>query len=129
MRQLPPHNPGHTEGSRPHGLGGLLYVSSDLLAAITRLRELARNGEYAYYIDLAHFMGSLGLPAQPRSQAQWINGEQTIASNGTAWSGPDVTTWAPHHDSRAQENGPSPEAGTGMLSNATDGKATQRLSA
>ncbi|MEU1666340.1 hypothetical protein ABZ547_22595 [Streptomyces sparsogenes] len=50
---------------------------SDLLAAITRLRELARNGEYAYYIDLAHFMGSLGLPAQPRSQPQWINGEQT----------------------------------------------------
>lgn len=50
----------------------------DLLATISRLGELTRSGEYAYYLDIAHFLGGAGLSAEPHSQARWLDGaEQT----------------------------------------------------
>ncbi|MFE7776914.1 hypothetical protein ACFU5O_24080 [Streptomyces sp. NPDC057445] len=36
-------------------------------AVADRLRELARNGDYAYYVDIAHYMGGLPLTTSPRS--------------------------------------------------------------
>ncbi|MFD4948867.1 hypothetical protein ACFWNT_41775 [Streptomyces sp. NPDC058409] len=41
---------------------------------IARLQELTRNGDYAYYTDIAHFMA--GLPLTAPSPAQWLDGEQ-----------------------------------------------------
>ncbi|MBT2509475.1 hypothetical protein J7I98_27100 [Streptomyces sp. ISL-98] len=35
-----------------------------LTATISRLRELTRGGDFAYYIDIAHFMAGLTLPAE-----------------------------------------------------------------
>ncbi|WP_190137850.1 ATP/GTP-binding protein [Streptomyces longispororuber] len=43
---------------------------------IHRLRELARGGDYAYYTDIAHFMG--GLPLTAPSAARWIDGADTV---------------------------------------------------
>ncbi|MGW2331688.1 ATP/GTP-binding protein [Streptomyces sp. NPDC001700] len=56
-----------------YGVGG---DHDALLAAVSRLRELTRSGDYAYYLDLAHFMGGLDLPAEPPAQARWLDGEQ-----------------------------------------------------
>lgn len=46
----------------------------DLAASVVQLRGLTGPGNYAYYVDIAHFMG--GLPLDAPSQAQWIDGEQ-----------------------------------------------------
>ncbi|MGW7008375.1 hypothetical protein ACWGCW_37715 [Streptomyces sp. NPDC054933] len=46
-----------------------------LTAAISRLRQLTRSGDYAYYAEIARFMGDLPLP-EPGSQARWLDGEQ-----------------------------------------------------
>ncbi|MFC8827484.1 hypothetical protein ACFT9I_19330 [Streptomyces sp. NPDC057137] len=35
----------------------------DLTAGIARLRDLTRDGDYAYYVDIARFMGALPLGA------------------------------------------------------------------
>lgn len=50
-------------------------VQTDLESAITRLRTLTRDGHYAYYIDIAHFMASLPSPTEPASQTRWIDRE------------------------------------------------------
>ncbi|MEU6594093.1 hypothetical protein ABZ923_33615 [Streptomyces sp. NPDC046881] len=47
-------------------------------AVIDRLRELARTGDYAYYADLAHYMGGLPLPGP--SSAQWLDGAEAVRS-------------------------------------------------
>ncbi|MDX3208467.1 tetratricopeptide repeat protein, partial [Streptomyces scabiei] len=41
-------------------------------AAIARLRENTRGGDYAYYSDIAHFMA--GLPVETPSTARWGDG-------------------------------------------------------
>ncbi|MEU9291989.1 hypothetical protein AB0D57_47300 [Streptomyces sp. NPDC048275] len=46
-----------------------------LSAAISRLRELTRDGDYAYYVDIAHFMADLSLPAE-HTAPRWLDGEQ-----------------------------------------------------
>ncbi|WP_406404872.1 hypothetical protein OH805_37515 [Streptomyces sp. NBC_00879] len=46
----------------------------ELEAAISRLRDLTQNGNYAYYVDIAHFMADL--PLDTPSPTQWIDGEQ-----------------------------------------------------
>ncbi|WP_058042940.1 hypothetical protein [Streptomyces roseifaciens] len=43
-----------------------------LATAISRLRELTRGGDYAYYADIAAFMGDL--PAEAGSPVRWIDG-------------------------------------------------------
>lgn len=43
-------------------------------ATISRLRDLTRNGDYAYYADIARFMA--GLPLDGPSPARWLDGEQ-----------------------------------------------------
>lgn len=43
--------------------------------SISRLRALTQGGDYAYYVDIAHFMADLPLPAEARSQARWLDGE------------------------------------------------------
>ncbi|MEU3048480.1 hypothetical protein ABZ705_18545 [Streptomyces sp. NPDC006984] len=53
----------------------VLDAHNDLAAGITRLCELTQSGDYAYYVDIAHFMASLPIPEQaPR--AGWIDGEE-----------------------------------------------------
>ncbi|MET9415363.1 ATP/GTP-binding protein [Streptomyces klenkii] len=47
----------------------------DLDDAIGRLRALTQGGDYAYYSDLVHFMAGRPLPAEPASQARWLDGE------------------------------------------------------
>ncbi|MEU5161189.1 ATP/GTP-binding protein [Streptomyces sp. NPDC020875] len=44
-----------------------------ITAAVSRLRDLTRNGDYTYYTDIAHFMA--GLPLTTPSPAQWLDGE------------------------------------------------------
>ncbi|GGV47608.1 ATP/GTP-binding protein [Kitasatospora herbaricolor] len=46
-----------------------------LAATVGRLRELSGDGDYAYYVDIAHFMADLPLPES--SPARWIDGEDT----------------------------------------------------
>ncbi|TQK42344.1 hypothetical protein FBY35_3736 [Streptomyces sp. SLBN-118] len=46
-------------------------ADDDVTAAISRLRDLTRSGDYA---DIAHFMADL--PHDSPSPAQWLNGEQ-----------------------------------------------------
>ncbi|MGW0771780.1 ATP/GTP-binding protein [Streptomyces sp. NPDC002676] len=53
----------------------VLDAHTDLVAGIGRLRELTQNGDYAYYVDIAHFMAGLPLPEQA-SRARWIDGEE-----------------------------------------------------
>ncbi|MFG3499292.1 hypothetical protein [Streptomyces sp. NPDC047928] len=45
-------------------------------AVIDRLHELARTGDYAYYADIAHYMGRLPLPGL--STAQWLDGADAV---------------------------------------------------
>ncbi|MEU5092809.1 hypothetical protein [Streptomyces sp. NPDC021356] len=45
-------------------------------AAIDRLHELARTGDYAYYADIAHYMGGLPLPGP--STACWLDGAEAV---------------------------------------------------
>jgi hypothetical protein len=47
---------------------------NELAAAIARLRHLTQSGNYAYYVDLAHFMAGLALDVP--SAARWLDGEQ-----------------------------------------------------
>ncbi|MFF4509240.1 ATP/GTP-binding protein [Streptomyces sp. NPDC001401] len=53
----------------------VLDAQDNLAAGIARLRELTQNGYYAYYVEIAHFMGDLPLPPST-VQARWIDGEQ-----------------------------------------------------
>ncbi|MBU3866252.1 hypothetical protein KN815_19935 [Streptomyces sp. 4503] len=46
-------------------------------AAIARLGDLTQSGDYAYYIDIAHFMADLPLPADHAPQTQWIDGDES----------------------------------------------------
>ncbi|MEU5682422.1 ATP/GTP-binding protein [Streptomyces venezuelae] len=75
------------------GTSGLLFVQAKLELArafhhavredqagvasrISRLRELTREGYYAYYVDIAHFMADLALDTP--SSAQWLDEQQTV---------------------------------------------------
>ncbi|WP_369234321.1 hypothetical protein AB5J56_21205 [Streptomyces sp. R21] len=53
----------------------VLDAQDDLAIGITRLRELTQSGDYAYYVDIAHFMAGLPLPERT-ARARWIDGEQ-----------------------------------------------------
>ncbi|MFJ3861543.1 hypothetical protein ACIPRL_35620 [Streptomyces sp. NPDC090085] len=47
-------------------------------AAISRLRDLTRGGDYACYVDIAHFMADM--PLNRASAAHWLDGEQQTRS-------------------------------------------------
>ncbi|MGA5363925.1 hypothetical protein [Streptomyces purpurascens] len=47
-----------------------------LALTVARLRETTRGGDFAYYVDIAHFMADLPLPHA--FDAQWIGGEQSV---------------------------------------------------
>ncbi|MFF7472511.1 ATP/GTP-binding protein [Streptomyces sp. NPDC008092] len=52
----------------------VLDAHDELAAGIALLRELTHSGDYAYYVEIAHFMA--GLPLPPGSaRARWIEGE------------------------------------------------------
>ncbi|MGW0316078.1 ATP/GTP-binding protein [Streptomyces flavidovirens] len=53
----------------------VLDAHNDLAVGIARLRELTQSGDYAYYVDIAHFMADLPLPEQA-ARARWIDGEE-----------------------------------------------------
>lgn len=53
----------------------VLEAQNDLVEAITRLRELTQSGDYAYYVEIAHFMAGLPLP-EHIARARWIDGER-----------------------------------------------------
>ncbi|MCZ1001073.1 ATP/GTP-binding protein [Streptomyces mirabilis] len=53
----------------------VLDAQDDLATAIARLRELTQSGDYAYYVEIAHFMAGLPLP-EHTARARWIDGEQ-----------------------------------------------------
>jgi hypothetical protein len=53
----------------------VLGADSDLSAAITRLRDLIRRGDHAFYLEVAHFMADLPLPEDLHTQTHWIDGE------------------------------------------------------
>ncbi|MFD0272157.1 hypothetical protein ACFVGY_37165 [Streptomyces sp. NPDC127106] len=52
----------------------------DLAATIGRLRELTVSGDFAYFVDVAHFMAGLPLPAP--SAIRWTENEEHVRS---AW--------------------------------------------
>lgn len=54
----------------------------ELDLTISRLRDLTRNGDHAYYTDIAHFMGALPLPGP--SAIRWTTSEDEVRS---AWRG------------------------------------------
>ncbi|MET8826505.1 ATP/GTP-binding protein [Streptomyces sp. NPDC004610] len=45
-------------------------------SSISRLRELTREGYYAYYVDIAHFMADL--PLDNPSGARWLDERRTV---------------------------------------------------
>ncbi|MEV5138924.1 ATP/GTP-binding protein [Streptomyces syringium] len=47
-----------------------------LTAAISRLRELTASGDFAYFTDIAHFMGGLPLPGP--TTTQWIDSPDAV---------------------------------------------------
>ncbi|WP_399931872.1 hypothetical protein [Streptomyces kanamyceticus] len=47
-----------------------------IASSINRLRELTREGYYAYYVAIAHFMADL--PLDTPSHAQWLDEQQTV---------------------------------------------------
>jgi hypothetical protein len=47
-------------------------------ASIARLRDVTQGGDYAYYVDIAHFMAALSLSSA--SAARWLDGEQPSRS-------------------------------------------------
>lgn len=51
-----------------------------ITADIARLQILTAAGDYAYFVDIAHYMAGLPLPAA--STTQWINGEEPVRA---AW--------------------------------------------
>ncbi len=48
-------------------------------ASIARLHDLTRGGDYAYYVDIAHFMA--GLPQQPHATVRWLHGPDAAWNN------------------------------------------------
>ncbi|NUK26748.1 ATP/GTP-binding protein [Streptomyces lunaelactis] len=54
----------------------VLGADHSVSASITRLNDLTRSGDYAYYVDIAHFMADLSPPADAPSRAQWLDGER-----------------------------------------------------
>ncbi|USQ85938.1 hypothetical protein NFX46_20760 [Streptomyces phaeoluteigriseus] len=46
---------------------------------INRLRELTRACDYAYYVDIAHFMAGLPLPSP--STATWLDGPDAVRAH------------------------------------------------
>ena len=53
----------------------VLDAQDNLAAGLARLREFTQDGYYAYYVEIAHFMGDLPLPPNA-VRARWIDGEQ-----------------------------------------------------
>ncbi|MGW1268325.1 ATP/GTP-binding protein [Streptomyces sp. NPDC002491] len=53
----------------------VLDAQDVLVDAITRLRELTQSGDYAYYVEIAHFMAGLPFP-EHTARARWIDGER-----------------------------------------------------
>ncbi|MDI3407643.1 ATP/GTP-binding protein [Streptomyces cavernicola] len=53
----------------------VLDYREELEGAIDRLRTLTNRDDYAYYVDIAHFMGGLPLPARS-TRPRWIDGEE-----------------------------------------------------
>ncbi|WP_414170892.1 ATP/GTP-binding protein (plasmid) [Streptoverticillium reticulum] len=54
----------------------VLDAHDDLAATLSRLGDLTRNGDYAYYNELIHFMAGLPLPGP--AATRWISGEQAV---------------------------------------------------
>ena len=48
---------------------------TSLTATIDRLSDLTRSGDYAYYVDITHFMAGLPLPAD-HAAPHWLDSEQ-----------------------------------------------------
>ncbi|WP_159400023.1 hypothetical protein [Streptomyces griseochromogenes] len=53
----------------------------DLAATIGRLRELTVSGDFAYFVDVAHFMAGLPLPGP--SAIRWTEREEHV--RWSAW--------------------------------------------
>ncbi|WP_442738395.1 hypothetical protein ACQUSN_21260 [Streptomyces pseudogriseolus] len=53
----------------------VLDAQDDLATAIARLRELTQSGDYAYYVEIAHFMAGLPL-TEHIAPARWLDGER-----------------------------------------------------
>ncbi|MFJ7250156.1 ATP/GTP-binding protein [Kitasatospora sp. NPDC098652] len=51
-------------------------AENDLTATLARLREATAGGDFTYYLDIAHFMAGLPLPAP--STTQWLDDEETV---------------------------------------------------
>ncbi|MFD9596439.1 hypothetical protein ACFWA9_27360 [Kitasatospora sp. NPDC059973] len=54
----------------------VLDSEADLAAAILRPDQLTRGRDYAYYVDIAHFMA--GRPLDHASPARWLDGEHDV---------------------------------------------------
>ncbi|MGW2255508.1 hypothetical protein ACWCXH_35865 [Kitasatospora sp. NPDC001660] len=51
-------------------------------APATRLRDLARAGDYAYYVDIAHHMA--GQHPDAPSGVRWLDSEETVRARWRA---------------------------------------------
>ncbi|MEU2366370.1 hypothetical protein ABZ616_37465 [Streptomyces noursei] len=49
--------------------------TEQLATGLDRMRQVTRGGDYAYYIDIAHFM--VGRPVPRGSRARWLEGEHS----------------------------------------------------
>ncbi|MFE5614157.1 hypothetical protein [Streptomyces sp. NPDC056524] len=55
----------------------------DLTLTITRLQDLTAAGDYAFFTDIAHFMGNLPLP-EPAPLTRWLDSTQATRARWQA---------------------------------------------
>ncbi|MGW7008156.1 hypothetical protein ACWGCW_36535 [Streptomyces sp. NPDC054933] len=69
----------------------------DLTATIGRLRTLTASGDFAYFTDIAHFMGDLPLPTETASTTRWLDGEQATRQRWRALVTVSLLRFDGHH--------------------------------
>ncbi|WP_320784218.1 ATP/GTP-binding protein [Streptomyces sp. CRN 30] len=72
----------------------LVGAHDEVEAGISRLHDLTHGGDYAYFVEIAHFMAGLPLPPDI-ARAQWIDGEEQTRER---WRG--MVRTRPAHPSR-----------------------------
>ena len=127
----------------------VLDVQDDLATSITRLRELTQSGDYAYYVEIAHFMAGLPLP-EHTARARWTDGERqtrerwrnlvrrvatalarlvrrcNVQHPGSAWGRRDPRLALSDADNSARGRGFGSLSGTGASPAATRGAQGER---
>lgn len=79
-------------------------------AAITRMRELTRSGDYTYYINIAHFMADMPLGQgtdHPAGRSRRTTGAHALTATGGTTGAWRLSTWVPRRVGGPGRSGPT----------------------